>query len=160
MLKNITDIFIIFSAKYLLFLVIGLVLIYFLRQSKNIRKEFVIFSAFVFPIAFIISRIAAHFYYNARPFMVEGITPLIAHVADNGFPSDHTLLGCAIAAVVFRFDRKNGVAVFLLSLIIGFSRVFAGVHHSLDIWGSVLIVLFSAIISQILFQHYFEKKLK
>jgi undecaprenyl-diphosphatase len=160
MLKSITDIFIIFSAKYLLFLVIGLVFVYFLRQSKKVRKEFMIFSALLLSIAFIISRIVAHFYYNARPFVVEKVTPLIAHVADNGFPSDHTLLGCAIAGVVFRFDKKIGVAVFLLSLIIGFSRVFAGVHHSLDIWGSVIIVLFSTILSQVLFRYYFRKNLK
>ena len=53
------------------------------------------------PLTYVLGVIARSLYFNPRPFMVSGVEPLISHAADNGFPSDHTLLLASIASLVF-----------------------------------------------------------
>jgi undecaprenyl-diphosphatase len=60
-------------------------------------------------------------------------------VADNGFPSDHTLLATAIAFAIFHFNKKLGLFLFLLAVLVGVARILAGVHHAADIAGSLII---------------------
>jgi len=63
------------------------------------------------------------------------------HVANNGFPSDHTLLATTIAMLVYIFDKKLGIFLLVVSFLVGASRVVSGVHHWLDINGSIIIAL-------------------
>ena len=93
------------------------------------------------PLSYIIAKVVGHLYFDPRPFVVGHFTPLLSHAADNGFPSDHTLFGAAIAAVIFRFSRKTGTFLLFLAIFVGVARVFAGVHHTVDIAGSIVIVL-------------------
>ena len=41
-----------------------------------------------------------------RPFVVQHVAPLFPRDADNGFPSDHTLLATFFAVCVFFYSRK------------------------------------------------------
>ena len=76
--------------------------------------------------------------------MVEHFTPLISHAANNGFPSDHSLISFAFASIVFLFNKKLGFVLFLLSFLVGLSRVYVGVHYPIDILGSFLICIIVA----------------
>lgn len=129
---------IIFTADYLIVVVVLLTALFWLRQTAALKKEIVQCAALSFPLIFIVSRIMGALYYNPRPFVVLNITPFVAHIADNGFPSDHTLLSTACAALVFTFNRKWGVIMYLLTLFVGIGRVAALVHHSVDILGSLI----------------------
>jgi len=81
---------------------------------------------------------------DPRPFVVDHTTPLIAHNADNGFPSDHTALATAIAAVVFAWHRRTGAALLALAVLLGVARVVTQVHHVPDIVTGVALGLVAA----------------
>jgi len=88
--------------------------------------------------------VAGALWTNPRPFVVDGVAPLIAHPADNGFPSDHTALGFAVAGVVTWFDRRLGVVALVLAALLGVCRVLAHVHHVPDVVGGALVGLLAA----------------
>lgn len=130
----------VFLAKYAIFLLIfvtGLWLL--LKVPYQQKKAMIIFGAICLPLIFIASLIAAKLYYDPRPFMAGNFTPLLVHSPGNGFPSDHTLLGAAISSVVWRFNHRFGAILLAVTLIIGISRVYVGVHHMADILGAILI---------------------
>ena len=143
---------IIFSAKYLYLVAIALFIGYgFMAKDK---KKFLTLSFFTFLLAYLLSALANDLYNNPRPFVVSGIAPLIAHGADNGFPSDHTLLTGALAAVVTVFSPYLGAVLWLLALIVGIARVLAGVHHSIDIVGSIIIAIVSVVAVYYFLKYY------
>ncbi|MDE1988371.1 MAG: phosphatase PAP2 family protein [Patescibacteria group bacterium] len=133
------NILIIFGAKYLYLAAIAVALVYFLKQPREIKKRIIIFGLASLPITYLVAKLAGHFYYDPRPFAAGNFTPLIPHADDNGFPSDHTLILAAIASVIYPFSKKASAVLWMLAFAVGFSRVFAGVHHSIDIFGSMII---------------------
>ena len=135
------NILIIFGAKYLYLVSIIIAGYYFFKQPRATKKRIIIFGIISLPIMYAVAKIAGHFYYDARPFVVLNFTPLIPHADDNGFPSDHTLLLSAIASVIYPFSKKVSILLWVIALAVGFARVFAGVHHLTDILGSVAIVM-------------------
>ena len=127
---------IIFGAKYLYLVGLAIFVVYFFSLPKEQRKTAFIFSLIDLPAVYLAGLIAGYFYNNPRPFVSEHITPLISHAADNGFPSDHTLLVAALASILYCYNRTLGFVVFAIAVLIGVSRVFAGIHHRVDIAGS------------------------
>jgi undecaprenyl-diphosphatase len=93
-----------------------------------------------------VAKIISLFYYSTLPFVEGNFTPLIPHEADNGFPSDHTLLGAGISSVIYFFNKKVSAVLWALTLIVGISRVYAGVHHPVDIVGSIIVALAATVI--------------
>lgn len=91
--------------------------------------------------AYLIAKISALFINDPRPFVARHIQPLIPHVADNGFPSDHTLLTMTIASIIYAYNKKLGVALFVIAGLIGITRVLANIHHPLDIIGATVIAI-------------------
>ncbi|MCL5773504.1 MAG: phosphatase PAP2 family protein [Firmicutes bacterium] len=138
---------IIFCAKYLLFVSVVIAGASFLFAGKAIKMRTIWLGATASLIALIITEISARFIYDARPFVVKNIQPLIQHPADNGFPSDHTLAAALIAFIVFTYNKKMGSILVILAFLTGASRVLALVHHPLDIIGSFLIALSSTLVS-------------
>ncbi|MBX4206346.1 phosphatase PAP2 family protein [Candidatus Parcubacteria bacterium] len=131
----------ILTAKYLIILSPLLAMYALYKAPVEKRREIVIFGAITLPLAYVLALIARHFWYDPRPFVVSGVTPLIPHAADNGFPSDHVLSAAALAAVVGYFNRKLAAILWLIAFTIGVARVAAGVHHAIDILGSIVVVL-------------------
>lgn len=140
------NLLIILGAKYLLWILVGLVFVWFLKQSREKQKRLTFFTVIAFPIIYAVSRVIAGFFYNPRPFVVDDFIPLIPHEPDNGFPSDHTLLSAAIAAVIYPFSRKVSMFSWALAILVGTSRVLAGIHHPIDIAGSIAIAIFTGFI--------------
>ena len=133
--------FIVWNAQYLFLISLGVAGIFFLKLSSLQRKKFIIWSFIYPPLTYLIAKIAGYCYYNPRPFVQEKIVPLMKHVANNGFPSDHTLLATTIAMLVYIFDKKLGIFLLVVSFLVGASREVSGVHHWLDINGSIIIAL-------------------
>lgn len=138
---------IIVAAKYLLYALIAAAVVILFLAPREKAKRLLLLAVISFPLAFVIAKILSHFINDPRPFMVEHIQPLISHAAGNGFPSDHTLLGMAIASVLFTYNKKMGVVFGILALIVGFARVLAHVHHTIDILGSSLIAIVATYIA-------------
>lgn len=157
-MSNLVDLVFIFGAKYLYFVIIIISGVWFLGQPRLKKKEILIILCICLPLVFIISKISGSLYYNARPFVVGYFKPLIPHLADNGFPSHHALLVCAISTVIFTFNKRIGLLLWVLALFVGLSRVYVGVHHFVDILGSIFISIIS--VTAVYFSLKFSKKEK
>lgn len=133
------ELLIIFCAKYLIWAIAALFVLFFFFARRRIQRRLLIVSAISLPLAYALGWLASSLYYSVRPFVESGLTPLFAHAANNGFPSDHMLLGAALATIVLVFNRPSGLFLWLLALAVGWARVAAGVHHGLDIMASAAI---------------------
>ncbi len=131
----------IFGAKYLYLVIIAVAGSYFLMQARGAQKQIALLGAILLPLTYLAAKIAGMIYYNPRPFVQTGIASLIPHVADNGFPSDHTLICAAITLLIYAFHKKLAIGLGVLTILVGLSRVAAGVHHLVDVLGSLLIAL-------------------
>lgn len=94
-------------------------------------------------IAFVLGLVAADAHSEARPFTAHhDIHRLISHAAGQSFPSDHATASFAIGFAMLVFvSRAWGLALLGFAVVIGFARVYSGLHYPGDIAGSVLVVL-------------------
>ena len=136
---NIYNLIFVFGAQYLYLIIIIIALIWFLIQPRSKQKEIFIISCICLPLVYLVAKFASHFYYNPRPFVSGHFKPLIPHKANNGFPSHHILLVSMISVVVFLFNRRISSVLWVLTLFVGISRIYVGIHHLADIIGSIFI---------------------
>lgn len=75
---------------------------------------------------------------HPRPF-VDGIGhQWLAHAPDPSFPSDHMTVFASVGLALWAAQSAPmGIAVLLSGLVVGWSRVFLGVHYPFDILGGV-----------------------
>ena len=138
---------VIFLAQYLV-IVSGLIaVIAAVFSEKTVRNNIIKLAILSFVIAFLVAFVAGALYYDPRPFAAGNIEPLFPHQADNGFPSDHTLIAMVISSTVFVFRRKLGIVLGILGILVGISRVLSHVHHPIDIVGSVFIAIVATYIA-------------
>ncbi len=78
-----------------------------------------------------------------RPYdAMEAIVPLIRKPRDYSFPSGHTTVSFACALVCYRMlPGRYGIPAVVLAAMIGFSRLYLGVHYPSDVLGGFLVAL-------------------
>jgi undecaprenyl-diphosphatase len=130
-------------------------LLFFVLLPRQKKVVFAYRTLVALPTAFLLGRLASFLISSPRPFVVENIQPLIAHIPDNGFPSEHTLLVATISALVYTEHKTLGLILGVLALSVGVARVQANVHHGIDIAGSIAIAVASVCIA-----HHFVKWLQ
>ncbi len=140
------DNFFIFGAKYLYLLSVAISFTYFLKSID--KKKLFKLGIIVLPVSYLLALLARSLYYNPRPFVAQNFNPLIDHIADNGFPSDHTLLVASLAVWATLLNRKLGLTLWIIALVVAVSRVYVGVHHTVDVLGSMVI---SALVGLVLY---------
>lgn len=141
------DFLFIFIAKYLIIIPPVIAGLYFIYQPLHKKKSILIFSGTTILITGLFALIGGIIYYNPRPFIVEHFIPLISHSSNNGFPSDHVLLASTIATLFSFYNRKVALFLWLTTALIAYSRVFVGVHHLIDVVGSMVISILSGVIA-------------
>ncbi|MFJ5624188.1 undecaprenyl-diphosphatase [Peribacillus loiseleuriae] len=92
-------------------------------------------------IALVVNVLIAQIYYEPRPFVTHHIQTLIPHAADSSFPSDHSTGAFTIAIAMWYRYKKIGIPLFILALLTGFSRIWAGLHYPFDVVGSLIVAI-------------------
>lgn len=85
-----------------------------------------------------------------RPFVTfTDIRILIPTPSEFSFPSGHTSSSFAAAAVFYRFlPKKLGIPAVVLAGLIGFSRLYVGVHYPTDVIAGVLMGILLSYMAQ------------
>jgi undecaprenyl-diphosphatase len=135
----------ILTAKYSVVVTTIIALIYAFCETSS-RKAVLLQGIANVLLAFLFGYLAAHLYYDARPFVTGAFTPLVPHAPDNGFPSRHTLYAAAIAAAATPRGRYFSLILWSIAIATGWARVYVGLHHLVDIIGSIIISIATAMI--------------
>lgn len=71
---------------------------------------------------------------------IRGLIPLITPPTDYSFPSGHTAASFAVGVLLFRkLPKRYGIPALVLAALIGFSRLYLGVHYPSDVLAGALL---------------------
>lgn len=129
----------IFFAKYLGYVLAGLVFFIFWKKWKIISQIF---------LAAVIARLGIvglvrWLWPRQRPFIENQVNLLFDKANEASFPSGHAAFFFALSTVIFFYNKKAGIGFFLASFLISISRVFTGVHWPSDILAGAMVGIFS-----------------
>ena len=88
-----------------------------------------------------------NFVARTRPYdVIVGLEVLIKKLSSFSFPSGHTACSFAAAFAYYKClpEKKWGVAALILAGLIGFSRLYVGVHYPTDVLGGAAVGMFAA----------------
>lgn len=124
---------------------------YYWRRPTSVAKhhgnqKMVILAIMTVVLSLATKAVIALVFDRARPFITHAeLIPFPIQVDSASFPSGHTLVAMAIAASIwFSGNRKVGGWLMFIAVLIGFSRVGAGVHYPTDILGGLFVGFIAA----------------
>ena len=90
-------------------------------------------------------------WHEPRPFMAGIGHTWLAHVADNGFPSDHATLAWSLGLglILTGASRSWGAAACLVGISAGWARIYLGVHFPVDVMASVPVGLVAGTVASL-----------
>lgn len=137
-----------FCAVYLIFVAFAIFVVGLIPVARRRHWGHIGLALATLVVAFVLGIVASHLITEARPFTTHpDIHRLISHEAGQSFPSDHATAAFAFALATLAFvQRKLGWALFVVALVIGFARVYTGVHYPGDILGSFCCALVAVVI--------------
>jgi len=148
---------VIIVAKYFI-VVSALVALYiWVKLDREQKKQFIIEGFIGGILALVLAIIGSKLYHDPRPFVVGHFTPYFLHGNDNGFPSDHTLITSVVAFLAMKYSKLGGWVLLALAVMIGLARVIAGVHHLVDIIGSIIFAGIGILVAQLIVRRTFAK---
>lgn len=136
----------IFLAKYLVFVVVLVWVWVWARAKRSAKIQLLVATISAGILALIITKIASKLYYDPRPFVTQHIKPLVAHAADNGFPSEHSVLAATLATIIIPYAKRWAILAGVLAILVGIGRVLVHVHSPVDIIAGFAIGIVSAAI--------------
>jgi len=146
--NHLLDAIMVFCAVYLIFIVFAAALgcVIYLAYQREWRE--LIYFAAALVVSFAVLYLLGHFVNENRPFVTYHLHQLVAHATGKSFPSDHTTATAAIGFALLLLTRfkKIGAAIACVAALIGFARVFVGVHYPFDIVGGLFVGLAGALI--------------
>ncbi len=105
--------------------------------DRALRQRIAVATCLAVALSLLASTLLGHLLHEARPFVSDPSTrQLIGHSADNSFPSEHAAIAFAVAGVAIWWRRTLGGVCLALAVLVGFARVYVGVHWPLDIVAS------------------------
>lgn len=133
----------IFSSKYLTYIMFAAVCYIFLLGIIKHHKTYrygAIHTFLLMAIGLGINALLGLVAYIPRPFINHHVHLLYPHIPDSSFPSDHATVSMSMAAGLRWINKPIGWIFMVLSIWVGFSRIYVGHHYPVDIIGSYGIV--------------------
>ncbi|MCR5147809.1 MAG: phosphatase PAP2 family protein [Eubacterium sp.] len=122
-------------------------------KTRKIGVEAVISLLLTFIIANLIIKNAVD---RARPYETYTyLESLIGKMVDSSFPSGHAANTFAVAVAILLNNRKIGIPVTIVAVIMAFSRMYNVVHYPTDVIAGILIGTVIAVAV-----HFIAKKIK
>ena len=120
------------------------VFIYF----KSLRKAGILMGISLLLEFLLNNLIIKNLFARIRPYeVIDGLILLVGKAPDYSFPSGHTGSAFALAVVIFMvMDRKYGIIALILASLMGFSRLYVGIHYPSDVLGGVILGVVTSII--------------
>jgi len=143
---------ILYTAKYLYLLILLVAGIYWLTLPKKQKIQMLVLGATAAILSFLLAKVGSALFYDPRPFVSHNVVPIYPHGADNGFPSDHTLLSACVAFVVYAVNKKVGAVLAVLALFVGIARVAGHIHSPIDIAGSIVFAMLGTVVAYLVTQ--------
>lgn len=123
--------------------VISLIILSF-SKNKKYRIQF-LKTLLIVAVSLLATQLIHTLYYHPRPFVLGLGHKLVGHGSSSSFPSRHTLTMATIAfSYLIAGFWRIGILGLITSLIVGWSRIYIGVHFPVDILGSLIIGLIVA----------------
>jgi len=120
-----------FCASWGLAVPVLLVLVAIVRDVH--RREAIVEAALGGLATVVLVKLSGLIYAHQRPFAVHHVLPLVAHAADNGFPSDHSAAAGLAVAYLWPRSRLSAYIALAFGLLVGAARVAAQLHWPIDI---------------------------
>ena len=76
---------------------------------------------------------------RTRPYEVLGYDLIVPQMHDPSFPSGHTAASFAAATALYAIDPGWGRAAYVFAVLMGFSRLYLGVHFPLDVLAGAVV---------------------
>jgi len=151
---------IIFFGQYFAYILVAVFVIIVLLNKKENKERTKIFA--LATISTILSRgviteIIRFFYNSPRPFLNPGVHQLIFNETSGSFPSGHAAFFFALAMAIFFFHKKWSIVFFTGAILIGVSRIIAGVHWPIDVLGGAIIGILSSLVICKIFKISYNK---
>ena len=109
------------------------------KREKWRLQRLVVLGILGVMMAIVFEQVISALFFRARPFaVIDTLTAYNVFVDSSSFPSLHTAMATAFAgAWLWSGSRKMGWWLLVWALLIGVSRIIAGVHYPTDIIGGV-----------------------
>ncbi len=91
--------------------------------------------------ALILVTVLRHVFHAPRPYDQMNYYPLISHKPGNSFPSRHTASSVIIAMAFWYVCKPLGIIAAALAVLVGISRVVAGLHYPRDVLAGAAVSL-------------------
>lgn len=99
----------------------------------------VLMSSVTLGIALTLNLLLGMVWMHPRPFMIGLGHQLLAHGAESSFPSDHATVFFAVALSMLTCQlHRSGWLLMVLGAMVGWARIYLGVHYPFDIVGALL----------------------
>ncbi|MBZ9606830.1 phosphatase PAP2 family protein [Clostridium estertheticum] len=159
--KNITlDWIMIFFAKYVPYIfmaVIAMVFVIGIIKNNSDYRKVAVNTSIITVINLILAFIIGGIYYVDRPFVHNKVNLLLPHAKNASFPSDHVIGTMSIALGIEKYNKLVSIILIILSIIMGFSRVYVGHHYPMDTIGAYVIVFVTSYIYNLKLRSKVEK---
>lgn len=138
-------------AEWLIYILPVALAVAWVRGDSTARRE-LIEMVLASLIALGLGQVVGHVWPQPRPFAMHLGTQLLEHVNDPGLPSDHVTVfwSLALSALSTRRFALWGFPMLAGGLMVGWSRVYLGVHFPFDVLAAMPVALLGALAARAL----------
>jgi len=125
---------------FLLFVIFVLYYLLYKKQRQNFLLALLAAALILLIHLFVTEIFLKNYFYSPRPYMyLENVFTLGTPLSNGSFPSGHLSLMTALLIVLTFYLKKWRWPAFIFLLLLGWSRIYNGVHFPTDVlWGFVL----------------------
>lgn len=146
----------VFCAHWLIYAMVAAVVLYAIVDYR--RWHIMVLSGLGSAVVarFVVASGIRYLYVHARPAVnaIPTLHLLLPPDTASSFPSGHTIFAFALAAVVYLYNKKVGLWFYVAAALIGFSRIYVGLHWPYDVAGGIVLGILTGIICDKIFRRY------